>query len=106
MQLCIVYARCDGNLGVRMKKFALALMLLVLCVQQSGNAAFARDWFDRWDHNHDGRWNHNEFIAAQTYWARNHRGYPASGWGQAFGRYDHNHDHYWNRHEALRYHHW
>jgi hypothetical protein len=89
-----------------MKKFALALMLLMLCLQQSGNAAFANDWFNHWDHNHDGQWNRNEYMAAQSYWARSHPGYPAAGWGPAFVTYDHNHDHYWDRHEAWRYHHW
>jgi hypothetical protein len=89
-----------------MKKFALAMMLLLLCGQLSGNAAFANDWFNRWDHNHDGRWDRNEFYAAQRNWARDHHGYPAPGWGPNFAAYDHNHDHYWDRREAWRYHHW
>jgi hypothetical protein len=87
-----------------MKKITVAMLLL--CGMLIGNAAIAGDWFNRWDHNHDGRWDRHEFYAAQRAWSRNHAGYPYAGWGPAFGRYDHDHNHYWDRHEAWRYHHW
>jgi hypothetical protein len=87
-----------------MKKIFAILILGVALL--SANAANAADWFGRWDHNHDGRWDRHEYWAAQTYWARHHAGYPVTGWGPAWNRYDINHDRYWNRNEAWRYHHW
>jgi hypothetical protein len=87
-----------------MKKITIAILLL--CGLLMGNAALAHDWFNHWDHNHDGRWDRHEFYAAQGDWGHHHGGYPYSGWGPAFGRYDHDHNHYWDRHEPWRYHHW
>ena len=30
-------------------------------------------WFDKWDHNHDGHWNYNEFQKAHSDYWRHHR---------------------------------
>jgi hypothetical protein len=87
-----------------MKKVVLALVLL--CGFFSANSAFAYDWYNHYDHNHDGRWDRHEYYEAQKNWALTHRGYPASAWNGHFNRYDRNHDHYWDRHEAWKYHHW
>ena len=88
-----------------MKKLTI-IALVLFCGLMSGSAAFAYDWFNRWDANHDGRWNRNEFYNAQRYWGHNHGGYPVAGWGPSFVQFDHNHDRYWDRREAWRYHHW
>lgn len=38
-----------------------------------GPAQANEPWFDKWDHNHDNRWNWNEFRQAHYDYWRHHR---------------------------------
>jgi hypothetical protein len=53
-----------------MRKAIIGMSLLaVACLQLPASAA---PWFDRWDNNHDGYWNYEEYRAAQMNWCRHH----------------------------------
>jgi hypothetical protein len=56
-----------------MKKY-LALIALA-CVTLGGfQSAQADDpWFNKWDHNHDGHWNYDEFRKAHEAYYRHHK---------------------------------
>jgi hypothetical protein len=71
----------------------------------SGPAFAAHDhdaWFKKYDRDHDGQWNYDEFCA----WQRaHHKHLTDRQLRELYDRYDTNHDNYWQWEEARKYHH-
>ena len=57
-----------------MRKVLIGISLLALsCFLQTASQAQPAPWFDRWDNDHSGYWNWEEYRAAQMDWCRHHR---------------------------------
>ena len=91
-----------------MKK-QLALMALTLVSLGSLQLpALADPWFDRWDHNHDSRWDYNEFRAANhDYWkAHQEKVLADKELRRAYRHLDTDHNGYVTVQEVKTYHNW
>jgi len=56
-----------------MKKLLTAAALLTVAMGAFQLPALAADaWFDKYDHDHDGRWKYNDFVRAHHDWAKRH----------------------------------
>ena len=62
--------------------------------------------YGRYDHNHDGHWDYNEFNNANRYYNHHHHGVVVVNNRDEFNRLDVNHDGYLNREEIQTYHNW
>jgi len=88
-----------------------AIATLLLCANLSLvalPAAFADDvWFTKYDHNHDGRWDYNEFRKAHHDWARHHRAEKALTDAELRAQWDHyNHDGWVRADDVRTWHAW
>ena len=51
------------------RQFTLIATALLTLGSLQGPAIADEPWFDKWDHNHDGHWDYNEFKRAHgNYW--------------------------------------
>jgi Ca2+-binding EF-hand superfamily protein len=89
------------------KQFAL-LVLTLISLGSLQLPALADPWFDHWDRDHDGRWNYNDFRAAnRAYWAAHHEHVLADqALRRAYRELDHDHDGYVTVEDVRTYHHW
>lgn len=62
--------------------------------------------FGRYDGDHDGHWNYNEFNRANTYYGHHHRGAVVVNNQDEFNRLDVNHRGYLDRGQVEGYHTW
>jgi hypothetical protein len=93
---------------MRKKYFLLAALALTL--MNANTPARADDpWFHKWDHNHDNRWDWNEFRKAHYDWWKAHHEGPRLTDRQLreeFSRFDRDHDGYVKCEEVRDFHHW
>ena len=83
------------------KRFFLAT-LLGLSLVAAPALADRDDWFKKYDHNHAGEWDYNDFCA----WEKaHHRHLSDRQLREMYDRYDANHDGFWQREEAHKFHH-
>jgi Ca2+-binding EF-hand superfamily protein len=71
--------------------------------------AFADNWFEHHDSDHDGRWNYNEFRDAHNNWYNAHHGaraYNDRDLRGQFRHYDHDHNGYVTQQEVQPFHRW
>jgi Ca2+-binding EF-hand superfamily protein len=87
-----------------MKKgiFLTSLVALSLASIQGPALADHDGWFNKYDRDHDGRWNYDEFCAYQK---AHHKHLSDREMREMYDRYDRDHDGYWRREEAHEYHH-
>ena len=89
------------------KQFALVALTLV-SLGSLQLPALADPWFDKWDHDHDARWNYAEFKAANdAYWRAHHEKVLADReLRRAYAHLDRDHDGYVTVEDVRTYHHW
>jgi len=87
--------------------FAGLVSLSILGVQGAALADHD-DWHHRYDHDHDGKWDYNDFEKAQRDWERDHHRKELSEieLRNAYARYDRDHDGFWAPNEARKFHPW
>ena len=71
--------------------------------------ALADGWYEHHDHDHDGRWNYNEFRAANNNWYAHHAGehrYNDRELRNQFNHYDADHDGFVTREQVQTFHTW
>jgi hypothetical protein len=74
-----------------------------------GTAAQADDWFDRYDHNHDGHWSWSEFKRAHyEYWKHHHDEHRLSDaeLRAQFDAWAASHPGWVEREQVREFHHW
>jgi hypothetical protein len=86
------------------------IALACLAVLAFSTAAKADDpWFDKYDHNHDGHWNYNEFKRAHYDWWKAHRNEKRISDAELRAQYnswDTAHHGWVDRDQVREYHHW
>jgi hypothetical protein len=72
------------------------------------SGAFAIDWFDTYDRNHDHYWSYHEYAKARRAWEREHheKAMADAELRAEYDRWDSDHDHRWAREEAHASGHW
>jgi Ca2+-binding EF-hand superfamily protein len=91
-----------------MKKQLALVALSMIALGSLQLPALADPWFDRWDHDHDGKWDYNEFKAAnRDYWRAHHEKVLADReLRAAYKHLDADHDGYVTVEDVKTYHHW
>jgi Ca2+-binding EF-hand superfamily protein len=91
-----------------MKKQLALMALTLISVGSLQMPALADAWFDTWDHNHDGKWDYNEFRGAnQEYWKAHHEKVVADReLRNAYNRMDADHDGFVTVENVRTYHNW
>jgi Ca2+-binding EF-hand superfamily protein len=91
-----------------MKKQMALMALTLISLSSLQLPALADVWFDRYDHDHDGKWNYNEFKAAnQAYWRAHHEKVLADrALRDEYKALDADHDGYVTVENVRTYHHW
>jgi hypothetical protein len=86
------------------------LALACLAVLAIGTAAQADDdWFNKYDHNHDGHWSYNEFKRAHSDYWRNHRDEKRMSEAELraqFNNWEAQHKGWVERDQVREFHHW
>jgi len=92
-----------------MKKTLALAGLLCLTLNSLQLGAQARDWYDRWDRDHDHHWNWEEFRDANHDWYAHHRAEKALTDAELraqFDGWDTAHNGWITREHVATFHHW
>jgi hypothetical protein len=91
-----------------MKKQIALFALAAVCLGTWQQPAFSAEvWFNNHDHNHDGRWNYNEYRNANQVYFRHH--HDENRWSDHEMRHNWdglNHDGYVTQEQVRTIHHW
>ena len=91
-----------------MKKLLALSSLVCMTLGSIQSAAFADDWFDKYDRHHSGKWNYGQYRSAERHWFKDHPDEHA--WKEAemrarFRELDTDHDGYLHREDLREWHH-
>lgn len=92
-----------------MSKLQHAALLLSLSLSAMALPVMAEPWFDRYDHNHDGKWTYDDFSRAHREYVKKHheeKRMSERALKEQWNKLDKDH-HGWVREEQVRsFHHW